>query len=149
MDRISQEHKFRVRCADGYHALVNNQGSSHLPAPYKASKLEGIFVLPAGDLFQEHKIVVWAQIQHCAFVLICEEDENRLLASNFIRKFAIIVMDHFKNTQLAMNPKEVSAKLDEILLLLDNFLPDGQLLFSSPHFTAHLQKEFDEMMAQK
>ncbi len=40
-------------------------------------------------------------------MLVCECDENRLLAANFISVFASVLAEHFKNPYIFTKPKEV------------------------------------------
>eukprot|EP01133_Synstelium_polycarpum_P010768 gene10768-12543_t len=73
------------------------------------------------------------------FTIICEEDENRLLASNFLTMFGSVVVDHFKNTLSKTLSIEVFSKTDEVLVLLHSYLPNGQLLFTSTQFAKHIK----------
>lgn len=42
-----------------------------------------------------------------AYVLICEDEENRLLAIQFLNMFMRVVDDHFKKPGISALPREV------------------------------------------
>jgi len=137
----------------GTHSLV--------PEPNKSvsSKWanEGVFRIVPEDalsnsqspLFKKSKIVIWKQIVCTAYILICEEDENRLLASQFLNIFTKAIDDHFKKPGVCGYPKEFLSRVEEFLVLMNVFLPNGQLLFISTPFAKYLRKEAESMLFSK
>mmetsp|Transcript_21564 Transcript_21564/g.30147 ORF Transcript_21564/g.30147 Transcript_21564/m.30147 type:complete len:215 (-) Transcript_21564:65-709(-) len=115
---------------------------------------EGVFSIDnegiGTQLFRTPKIVVWKQLNMACYTLVLEEDENRVLASQFLSALPRVLDEHFKKPGLAGNPKEVIAtKMDEVGVLVHTFLPNGQLLFMSPYLIRHLKKEADTILLAK
>jgi len=91
-------------------------------------------------------VVLWKQVQRVALVVICEVDENQYLAANFLTLFANLLMDQYKSANILTKPKELLNKPEEMLMLLQTYLPNGQLLFISDQYAKHLRREFDESL---
>jgi len=104
---------------------------------------EGAFKVPKSDWFAQPKVVVWCQCLSFAISLICEIDENRYLALNFLSSFSRIMKQTLKQNLPIIGPKELLVKYDEVLIALQTYLPNGQLLFTSEQLTKHLKKETD------
>jgi len=124
------------------------------PSPYDKGtpfeqRIEGVFRVPAGKVFSTPKIVLWKLVHSCAYTLICEVDENRLLASNFLELFPSILNEHFKNPQISAQPKEFLVKPEEVLLPLHHFLPNGQLLFMNQQLLKQLKRDVDDILMSK
>jgi len=79
-------------------------------------------------------------------LLLCEESENRLLGCHFLNVFTKILDDQFKKNSIAASPKEYLSKLEEFLVVLHTFLPNGQLLFMNSQYTKQLRKEVDSIL---
>jgi hypothetical protein len=107
----------------------------------RGTALEGMFRVTQADLFPAPKIVVWREFQGIAWTVICEMDENRMLANHFLQSFPKLLLEHFKIQQLTVDL--VLSKIEELLLLLQQTLPNGQLLFLSGNLAKHLRKEMD------
>eukprot|EP01119_Soliformovum_irregulare_P000727 TRINITY_DN10538_c0_g1_i1.p1 TRINITY_DN10538_c0_g1~~TRINITY_DN10538_c0_g1_i1.p1 ORF type:complete len:217 (+),score=28.77 TRINITY_DN10538_c0_g1_i1:1-651(+) len=101
------------------------------------------------DLFDGSKSVLWKQVQTVAYVLICDEGENRLLAAHFIQLFIKAIDDQFKKPSASAYPREFLVRAEEFLVLLHTFLPNGQLLFISPPLIKHLRKEAESLLLSK
>ncbi|KAF2077585.1 hypothetical protein CYY_001126 [Polysphondylium violaceum] len=99
-------------------------------------------VVPIDDPSQfisSPKYVIWRKICGVGFTVVCEEDENRLLLSNFLTMLAQLILDHFKLTSKNLTT-EVFTRTDDILLILHNYLPNGQTLFISNSFSRQLKQ---------
>lgn len=105
--------------------------------------IEGSFYLPPSDIVSEPKIVTWKQQGACIFTLITEVDENRLLANNTLTQLSKFFAEHFKNPNITSQPKELISKPDEIISILQQFIPNGQLLFISNNLAKQLKRELD------
>jgi len=97
-------------------------------------------------LFSSPKIVLWKQFYSTIYVLLCEETENRLAASHFLNTLPRILEDHFKKTGIAASPREFLSKLEEFLVVVHTFLPNGQLIFMNAQYSKQLRKEVDSVL---
>jgi len=80
-------------------------------------KYEGITMIENTEIFYNQINVVWKYyLGHC-FVLVCRDDENILMASNFLT-----ILENFAKEELLIAS-------EKFLVILDTLLPSGQLLF--------------------
>ncbi|XP_064420893.1 AP-5 complex subunit sigma-1 [Latimeria chalumnae] len=98
----------------------------------------GVFRLPLGDPFSETKIVVWLGIWFLSFTLICDPHENLMLAENTLRTVTKYLLEYLKPLSQG---SEILLKADKIEVILNRFLPHGQLLFINHRFVHSLEKE--------
>ncbi|XP_070612922.1 AP-5 complex subunit sigma-1 [Erythrolamprus reginae] len=114
----------------------------HQPLPEEALSLQetplGVFRLPAGDPFSEDKTVLWLGVQSLAFVLVCDPEENLMLAEGTLRLLGSTLLEHLK---LLSAGSDVLLKADRTEAILEKFLPHGQLLFLNDQFVAGLERE--------
>lgn len=100
--------------------------------------------MPAGDLFRDPKIVIWYQYNQLAYSMICEEDESRALVAAVLPFLAKLISESKKT---ASGPSGVATELllhpEEVFAILQNYLPNGQLLFLTSNFAKHMKKEVD------
>jgi len=109
---------------------------------------EGAFWVPKGDLFCSNFIVLWHQVQAVAYVLICYEEENRALGINFLQNFPKELSEYYKTNMATDQGMEFFSRPEEVLILLQSFLPNGQLLFITPNLAKHLKKEAESTLAK-
>jgi len=109
---------------------------------------EGAFWIPREDLFSSNLVVLWHQVQSVAYVLICDEDENRALGINFLQNFPKELSEYYKANNQTDQGMEFFSRPEEVLILLQSFLPNGQLLFITPNFAKHLKKEAESTLAK-
>jgi hypothetical protein len=100
-----------------------------------------MFYLPKSSLVESPKIVLWRRQDLVMYTLLCFLDESRLLGSSFLSMFPALLSEHVKNPALNSQPREIMARPDDVLLLAHQFLPNGQLLFTSPEYVKQLKKE--------
>ncbi|XP_034959626.1 AP-5 complex subunit sigma-1 [Zootoca vivipara] len=98
----------------------------------------GVFRLPLGDPFSEDKTVLWVGIQCLGFALVCDPQENLLLAESTLKHLAKTLIDHLK---LLSSGSDVILKADRTEVILHKFLPHGQLLFLNDQFALGLERE--------
>uniref|UniRef100_A0A8D0CA54 Adaptor related protein complex 5 subunit sigma 1 n=1 Tax=Salvator merianae TaxID=96440 RepID=A0A8D0CA54_SALMN len=98
----------------------------------------GVFRLPAGDPFAEEKTVLWLGLQCLGFALVCDAHENLMLAESTLRLLVKALLDHLK---LLSSGSEVLLKADRTEVILQKFLPQGQLLFLNDQFVVGLERE--------
>jgi len=150
VDEVEQELKFRQNC-DANNATFTGllQLDSKEAEQARLTSNQGEFRIPAGSFFDSQKFVIWRQLLSTVFVIICEPDENRLLASNFLSLLPRILIDNFKNPQLTIQPKEMLLKPEEVLILIQSYLPNGQLLFANGQFVRHLKRDAEAALQAK
>ena len=68
----------------------------------------GLFHLVRGDPFAAPKAVLWQISDGCAFVLVCDSDENRLLAESTLSLLVRLIHEHI--TSHEQKHAEVSCK---------------------------------------
>eukprot|EP01124_Arcella_intermedia_P010139 TRINITY_DN16676_c0_g1_i1.p1 TRINITY_DN16676_c0_g1~~TRINITY_DN16676_c0_g1_i1.p1 ORF type:complete len:176 (+),score=34.41 TRINITY_DN16676_c0_g1_i1:15-542(+) len=122
---------------------IRNKRRANLPNNEGKIDEEGIFWVPCGELFSHNEIVLWHQIQSVAYVLICDEHENRMQANHFLQIFPKELADYCKFNLQEEKGLEFFTRLEEAFFLLQSFLPNGQLLFTTPNFIKHLRKEVE------
>ncbi|ETE56483.1 Protein C20orf29, partial [Ophiophagus hannah] len=126
-------------------SLSGKRPSEHLhqPLPEEAVSLQeipfGVFRLPAGEPFSEDKTVLWLGVQSLAFALVCDPDENLMLAEGTLRLLVKALLEHLK--LLTTGSSDVLLKVDRTEAVLEKFLPHGQLLFLNDQFVVGLERE--------
>ncbi|XP_069779631.1 AP-5 complex subunit sigma-1 [Narcine bancroftii] len=103
----------------------------------------GVFRLSAGDVFTEETIVVWMGVLSLGFALICDLNENLMLAENTLRLLVKYFKEHLK---LFVQSNDIVLKTDKIEAILNMFLPHGQLMFINCCFLQSLEKELSASM---
>eukprot|EP01128_Nolandella_sp_AFSM9_P003930 TRINITY_DN1728_c0_g5_i1.p1 TRINITY_DN1728_c0_g5~~TRINITY_DN1728_c0_g5_i1.p1 ORF type:complete len:171 (-),score=30.20 TRINITY_DN1728_c0_g5_i1:42-554(-) len=107
---------------------------------------EGIYIVNEG-LFPDHSgtIVLWRTQGSYVFSVVCQETENRALASMFLSYFPLIIAEHFKQSSAGdVDVTEFLQHSDQINTLLRHFLPSGQLLFTSSDLIQYLKNEAEK-----
>eukprot|EP00301_Raphidiophrys_heterophryoidea_P019188 c4161_g1_i1.p1 GENE.c4161_g1_i1~~c4161_g1_i1.p1 ORF type:complete len:135 (+),score=38.14 c4161_g1_i1:257-661(+) len=100
---------------------------------------DGVIPIPTNEMFCTNKVVVWEQVASVAFVLVLESFENKLLAANFLSRFISGLAEHYRNPMFPASPKEILSRSEELLVMLQIQLPNGQLLFANRSFVRHLR----------
>eukprot|EP01091_Cochliopodium_minus_P009892 TRINITY_DN2536_c0_g1_i1.p1 TRINITY_DN2536_c0_g1~~TRINITY_DN2536_c0_g1_i1.p1 ORF type:complete len:173 (-),score=30.12 TRINITY_DN2536_c0_g1_i1:55-573(-) len=112
--------------------------------------IKGTFTLPGQTkLFKTEKVVIWRKIYGSVFTIVCDRNENTLLASTFVDIFIKTLNEHFKNDKLFIQPTELLNKPEEVLILLSTYLPNGKLLISTSKHIKHLKTESDNTILGK
>ncbi|XP_013389295.2 AP-5 complex subunit sigma-1-like [Lingula anatina] len=100
----------------------------------------GYIRLPVDEPFQNEKIVVWMAAVNCGFTMICEKNENRSLAENVLKLLIRYLQEHLR---ILNQPTEAMTKVDKIAVVLDIFLPSGQLLFMNRRLVRQFEKDLE------
>ena len=90
-----------------------------------------------GKSYGRVKSAVWLGALNCAFVLLCDAHENRALAEHALK---VLVKHLHEHCRVFHQPADVSGKMDRVALVLNQFLPGGQLLVMN-HRTASAVRE--------
>ena len=88
---------------------------------------------------------MWLGAAGVCHAVVCEPDVNLDLAVNFLQVFSAVLAEHVKGGAL----ETFLVKPDEALILLEKFLPCGQLLVLQSNLIKHLKKEADAIVGQK
>ncbi|XP_043368811.1 AP-5 complex subunit sigma-1 isoform X1 [Dermochelys coriacea] len=105
----------------------------------------GVFRLPPGDPFRENKTVLWLGVLSLGFALVCDPQENLMLAENTLRLVVKYLLEHLK---LLSQGSNVVLKADKTEIILSKFLPHGQLLFLNDQFVQGLEKELGACLSK-
>ncbi|CAN0025689.1 unnamed protein product [Bubo scandiacus] len=98
----------------------------------------GLFQLPPGDPFPEGVTVAWLSFLALAFALVCDPRENLALAEITLRRLA----PRLHTSLRLLGPgADVLLRPEAADLLLERFLPHGQLLFLNERFLQALDRE--------
>ncbi|XP_074760300.1 AP-5 complex subunit sigma-1 [Athene noctua] len=98
----------------------------------------GLFQLPPGDPFPEAVTVTWLSFLAFAFALVCDPGENLALAEITLRR---LVPRLHTSLRLLGPGADVLLRPEAVDLLLERFLPHGQLLFLNESFLQALDRE--------
>ncbi|XP_036604978.1 AP-5 complex subunit sigma-1 isoform X2 [Trichosurus vulpecula] len=118
--------------------------SSDEPIPLHDAP-SGVFRLQPGDPFQDAKVAVWLGVLSLGCVLVCEPHENLLLAESTLRLLTRLLLHHLK---LLSSGSDILLRVDRIEIILNHFLPQGQLLFLNDQFVQVLEKELSASLSR-
>jgi len=142
--RVQSEYSFRYVASGG----ASNEDLSGLSSTDELlSHLKtGVFRLSPGNPFKVERVVLWKGLANCGFALICEKDENRLVAENILN---VIIRQLQEYCQIILQPSEAILKADKVSAITHQFLPGGQLLFMNNRFLRQVEKELEQVMNTK
>lgn len=113
-------------------------------------QLRGVFPVAPNRLFGEPAVVVWQQFMDCAYVLVLRADAaNVPLAANFLCVFISAVVEHFGNYAVFSSPAQFYQRPEDVFVLLDKFLPSGQLSYIRGNLVKTLLDEARAMLQMK
>ncbi|KAJ0008723.1 hypothetical protein NQD34_016138 [Periophthalmus magnuspinnatus] len=98
----------------------------------------GVVRLRAGQPFSGETSALWLSILNLGFTLVCDPNDNLLLAEGTLRTLARLCVEHL---HMLGQGSEVLLKSNRIDFLLSRLLPHGQLLFLNHKFAQSLEKE--------
>ena len=90
--------------------------------------------------FRYPKIAVWQGTGNTCLTLLCEPQENRLLAESVLKTLVKFLQEHLR---LLQNPTEVLNKPERLEIILNRFLPEGNLVCMNHRVVRQLEKEVD------
>lgn len=91
------------------------------------------------------KTAVWLGALNCAFVLLCDAHENRALAEHVLK---VLVKHLHEHCRVFHQPADVTNRVDRVALVLNQFLPGGQLLVMNHRLLRQFEKELDVKIKQ-
>ncbi|XP_078382759.1 AP-5 complex subunit sigma-1-like isoform X2 [Oculina patagonica] len=142
--RVQSEYSFRY-VASGNDSQEDFSGLSSTDELLSNLKA-GVFRLSSGNPYQVERVVLWKGLANSGFTLVCEKDENRLIAENILD----LIIRHLQEyCQIILNPSEAILKVDKVAAIIHQFLPNGQLLFMNNRYLRQVEKELEQVMNLK
>lgn len=141
--RVQAEYGFRVAAKDVANGYILEGGRDRdelFPA-------RGLFRISAGDIFPAGKTVVWLARDECAYVLLCELDENWIQAETILSIITKLVIEHI--TSHEQKNAELMLKSEKIAVILNQFLPSGQIQFLNHKLQAQLERQVEKILSAK
>ncbi|XP_003384843.1 PREDICTED: AP-5 complex subunit sigma-1-like [Amphimedon queenslandica] len=108
---------------------------------------KGLFRLSTDDPFPTPKTVIWQVSDNCTFVLVCEQDENRILAETILSFIVQYSHAHIMNMDQKM--AELLLKGEWLSSVLQVMLNNGQLMFMNSKVIKQLEKQLDAIVLSK
>lgn len=87
--------------------------------------------------------VTWMGSGVTAFSLLCDEQENRVLAVQVLRMIVRFLQEYVR---VLSQPAEVAGRIERVAEVLERVLPDGNLLFMNHRVIRMIEKELDSAM---
>ena len=88
----------------------------------------------------EEKVVVWLAALNSAFSLICDVNENRVLAESVLKLLIKYLQDYCR---ILGEPNNALTRPDRVALIENQFLPNGKLLFMNHRVIRQFEKELE------
>lgn len=88
---------------------------------------------------------MWLGAGYTCFTLICEKTENRMLAESVLKTLIRFLQQH---VGLLSIPTEACLKPERIAVILDKFLPQGNLIFMNHRVIRQIEKEVEGIIKQ-
>ena len=103
---------------------------------------EGVIRLPRNELLEFPVLVLWRQVLSSAFVLVCDPEDNLVLASNFLSVFVSLLSEKFHNPVVAASPEQFLLHPEVVMELTSKLLPCGQLVFMNPSMAQYVSSPY-------
>ena len=89
------------------------------------------------------KVVLWMGALNTGFCVVCHKNENRMLAEKLLK---LLIKSLQEYCRVFNHPTEVVAKPDRVALVIDQYLPNGTLLFLTHRGIRQFEKELERKM---
>ena len=90
--------------------------------------------------------VVWHSTPGLGFVLLCNRQDNNVQAHNVL---SIIIQQLEKHLQFVSNPALALTVVETVGLIVNQFLPSGQLLFMNSRLVRQFEKQLERDLFTK
>ncbi|GIY60261.1 uncharacterized protein CDAR_28291 [Caerostris darwini] len=117
VEKVKKEFDFNT-------TVSNNRGMELSENVSFDTESKGIFNVKIKDI---QKPIVWHSYCGCLYILVCDDTENRILAASTL--FSIIRTLKDLLPKIMSSSSELVFKVDVVSLIVNSFLPSGQLLF--------------------
>ncbi|XP_020628535.1 AP-5 complex subunit sigma-1-like [Orbicella faveolata] len=142
--RVQSEYSFRY-VASGSESQEDLSGLSSTDELLSNLKA-GVFRLSSGNPYKAERVVLWKGLANSGFTLVCEKNENRLIAENILD----LLIRHLQEyCQVILQPSEAILKVDKVAAIVHQLLPNGQLLFMNNRYLRQVEKELEQVMNLK
>jgi AP-5 complex subunit sigma-1 len=84
--------------------------------------------------------VIWQGVPGLGFVLLCSKSENYVQAHNVLD---VIIQQLEKHLQFLTNPVMALTIVETVALIVNQFLPSGQLLFMNSRLVRQFEKQLE------
>lgn len=118
-----------------------------VPNDYKQSLVKGIFMERRWK--KENSVempIIWTGVPGLGFVLVCNKSENYVQAHNVLE---VIVQQLEKHLQFLTNPALALTIVETVALIVNQFLPGGQLLFMNSRLVRQFEKQLESHLFSK
>ena len=126
---------------DGGSGASAKKLDSNSSSNFRGGAEEGITRLPRGPQCASAKILVWRQILGCGYTLVCDPQENLVMASTWISMFVAVLSKHFNNPRVAENLSIFDDSVEDIVSIVKALLPCGKLLFLNGSVVNQLHRQ--------
>ncbi|KAJ5066375.1 ap-5 complex subunit sigma-1 [Anaeramoeba ignava] len=148
IQQVIQDYSFQEKCLKS--TPINEGIDSKIKIQIQEKSVNiGSFRIPKGKLFDSPKIVLWKKVYEVFYTLILEKDENRKLAKYFLQQFVLSLNDLFRDDKISSKPRDLFTKAEEVLILVDQTLPGGQLIYPNSYLMKHIQKQTKTLISEK
>lgn len=94
----------------------------------------------------DHFVVTWQIVHGLGFSLVCKKDENYVHAQNMLD---IVVSQLDKYLHFFSNPAVALKSIEAVTLVINQFLPSGQLLFVNSGVVESFEKQLEKDLYSK
>lgn len=136
--KVQMQYSLKVK-----HSLV----PTLVPNDYKQSLVKGIFMERRWK--KENSVempVIWQGVPGLGFVLVCNKSENYVQGHNVLD---VIIQQLEKHLQFLTNPALALTIVETVALIVNQFLPGGQLLFMNSRFVRQFEKQLESHLFSK
>lgn len=136
--KVQMQYSFKVK-----HSLV----PILVHNDYKGALVKSIFMERRWKKENGMEIpVVWQGVPGLGFVLVCSKSENCIQAHNVL---GVIIEQLEKHLQFLTNPAMALTIVETVALIVNQFLPGGQLLFMNSRFFRQYEKQLEAHLFSK
>jgi hypothetical protein len=144
---MARREAIAARVREEYELLTDPEG---LDGGAPAEGARGVIPVGAGRLFASPKVLVWQQFGRCAMVVVADaQGVNVSLAAHFLCVFAAALVEHFGSFAVFASPQQLLAKPEDAYVLLDAFLPAGQLSYVRGNLVRVLLREAQALLQMR
>ncbi|KAJ3425365.1 ap-5 complex subunit sigma-1 [Anaeramoeba flamelloides] len=146
---ISQVYQNYDKKLQSFNILQTNIENNYSKQLMEKSVGVGVFRVPESSLFQKPKVVVWKKVLNLCYTLILSPEENRMAAQHFLKFFIQLLNEHFKNNTVSSKPKLLLTKPEEVLILIEKTIPNGNLIYANSFVVKNLRTEIEATILNK
>uniref|UniRef100_A0A1B6CZV9 Uncharacterized protein n=1 Tax=Clastoptera arizonana TaxID=38151 RepID=A0A1B6CZV9_9HEMI len=91
-------------------------------------------------------VVVWEAVHGLGFSMLCKKSENYIQAQNMME---IVISQLDKYLDFLSNPAVALKSIETVSLIINQFLPSGQILFLNSSFIQQFEKQLEKDLYSK